>query len=60
MEEMSKATERTFRAISAPVNAHLFTVESALAAFAHIDAEGVGLVINGGGSGCSAREGWDD
>lgn len=33
---LSEVTERTFSGISDPANAHLFSVESALKAFAHI------------------------
>ncbi len=33
---LSEATERTFRAISDPKNAHLFSKEAAFAAFAHL------------------------
>ncbi|WP_304305868.1 hypothetical protein [Pseudacidovorax intermedius] len=34
---LSAASESTFRKISDPANAHLFTAEAALAAFADID-----------------------
>jgi len=33
---LAPETERTFRAISDPANAHLFTAEAALAALAHV------------------------
>jgi hypothetical protein len=34
--KVSEKTRRTFEAISDPKNAHLFTVEASLKAFAHI------------------------
>ncbi|WP_148279949.1 hypothetical protein [Acidovorax sp. KKS102] len=35
--KLSEKTRRTFEAISDPKNAHLFTVEASLKAFAHIE-----------------------
>ncbi len=34
--KISEKTRRTFRAISDPDNAHLFTLDAALAAFSHV------------------------